>query len=79
MTGAAGSVYRGARATLTQHPGGDYMFLTIAVKDVRGRWDEWSLLMPALRVPSDVVDQHLGAAEALESALHYALTGTDIT
>lgn len=70
-----GAVYLGARATFTLHPSHEHGYLTISVKTPDGRWDEWNLLMPAIRVPTGAVGTHLGAAEVLEAALSYALRG----
>lgn len=71
----ARDVYLGARATFTMHPEHDHGYLSISVKTLDGRWDEWNLLLPALRVPRGGQGTHLGAAEVLEAALAYALRG----
>lgn len=51
MSRRAGSLYRGFRVTLTEVPGSDACIVTLATKNLQDRWDEWSLLFPALRVP----------------------------
>lgn len=53
MTAPAASRYRGLRLTITQAPGSDKVWLTIAAKTWQGRWDEWSLIVPAMPVEVD--------------------------
>lgn len=56
------SAYRGLRITVTQHPEQDNAYVSLSVKQVSGRWDEWALLFPALRVdapPAESVTEAL--------------------
>lgn len=45
---SAASRYRGFRVTVTQHPSSDTAYVTISTKQVKGRWDEWTLIAPAM-------------------------------
>lgn len=60
----AKSLYKGLRITLTQAPGDSPSILCVSVKHPAGRWDEWNLLFPALRVPHRELDGY-GAVLAL--------------
>lgn len=71
----ARSLYRGLRMTLTQAPGDSPSVLTLSVKHESGRWDEWNLLFPAIRVAHqplegyrDVLTVAVRAVEALLEA-----------
>lgn len=69
MRGAGASRYNGIRVSLAQAPGGGATFITLAVKHHTGGWDEWSLLLPAIRREFDAFN---GASEAVE-VLHQVL------
>lgn len=62
----AQSLYAGLRVTVTRSPVQDGpLWVTVAIKQVTGRWDEWSLLFPAVKVrgPDASID---GWLEVLE-------------
>lgn len=75
MSEAAESRYMGARATLTMSPSREVCFLHIAVKRPTDRWDEWGLIMPAVRFDGADLGDHCSAAEALQQALQLVLSG----
>lgn len=67
--GDAKSEYRGLRITVTQNPGSDRMWVTLAVKQVHGRWDDWALLFPA--IPTDVPSETPPLlADVIAQAMH---------
>lgn len=66
---AARSGYRAIRVTLTNRPGGDVAFLTVAVKRPTGRWDEWDLLFPAVRTDASGLHSYADVLEAMITAL----------
>lgn len=70
----AHSLYRGLRVTITQLPDGGATLVTVAAKSHSARWDEWSLLYPAIRMGELRVDSHLGALEAIQSAVQQLLS-----
>lgn len=61
--------YRAIRVTLTNRPGGDVAFLTVAVKRPTGRWDEWDLLFPAIRTTAEGLHSYEDVLESMISAL----------
>lgn len=65
----AHSLYRGLRVTLTQLPGGGATLVTVASKGERDRWDEWSLLYPAVRMGAVELDSADAALEAIGAAV----------
>lgn len=58
------SRYRGFRVTVTQDPARDTAWVTVATKQVRGRWDEWTLVFPALEI---TLGTPSGMAEVLDA------------
>lgn len=67
--GRAESRYRAVRLTVTAHPHGGASVVTVAVKQPTGRWDDWSLLFPALRCPLDSPSHALEVLEQAQEAL----------
>lgn len=65
----AHSLYRGLRVTITQLPDGGATLVTVAAKGPRQRWDEWSLLYPAVRMGALEVHSHMEALEAIQTAV----------
>lgn len=75
MTSPAESRYRGLRLTVTQNPGANQVWVTLAVKQEKGRWDDWTLMFPAIPVtlgeeaPAHVADMLEVAMRVVEAAL----------
>lgn len=69
----AQSRYRGLRATLTAAPDGSSCFVTVAIKKPTGRWDEYHLICPAIRLDIDAATTLTDAAAALSDGLYLAL------
>lgn len=49
---AARSLYAGLRVTLTDPQNGSDGILTVAGKDRLNTWDDWSFIVPTMRVPA---------------------------
>lgn len=69
MSGPARSAYRGFRVTLTEVPGADHCFVTLATKNAQQHWDEWTMLFPALRMPLTDSVARASLADMLEVAI----------
>lgn len=54
----ARSNYLGLRITVTQLPEQPTALVNLSTKAAHGRWDDWSLLYPSLRVPLREVRDH---------------------
>jgi len=66
---AAASLYRGIRVTLVQAPLTHTALVTVSVKGAAQRWDEWSLLFPALRADIGTPQNAYEVVEVLREAL----------
>lgn len=76
----ARSYYRGIKLTVVQPPAPDSpCVVSLSVKRADQRWDEWSLLMPSIRVPvqeingyEDILNACVAAVQAVLRAEHAA-------
>jgi hypothetical protein len=75
--GKASSNYRGLKLTVTQSPEGDYALVSLSVKSTGNRWDEWTLVMPALRVPLESAGSLLEVLDVASEACAVAYRAMD--
>lgn len=66
------SLYRGMRLTVTEGPNGDWCLITVSVKQLHGKWDEWTMLFPALRLEHEPITSPKDALYLLSEALRMA-------
>lgn len=68
--GVGMSRYRGLRVTLTfGAEGTGTAFLTVAVKQPTGGWDEWTSLVPTVRIAHEFQADLQGAIDAVLMAM----------
>lgn len=73
----ARSLYRGLRLTVTQPPDQGPSVLTLAVKHPAGKWDEWNLLFPALRIPHRELDGYEAVLRLVAETVATLLTAEE--
>ncbi len=70
----ARSYYRGVKMTIVQPPAPDSpCVVSLSVKRVDQRWDEWSLLMPSIRVPVAEINGYEDILQACVAAVQAVL------
>lgn len=78
MGNIAASNYRGLKVTVTQVPEREHCLVTVSTKEILKPWDDWSLLFPAIRVPSrelNGVDEVLELVQVALAHLRLGLQG----